>query len=161
MNTITCKYVEKYRDRSGNISGYLLIDIYGNQLAIKKRELKKKIRSRELKVVNLTLTKDGRLIDKAEPRMLNQAAMYNINANMYPRYPSANYSTYPRYRQDNSEEVYRHVKQGLKTAGKATWKATKVVVKTTWKVAKFTAKTAWKGIKAIGRGIKSLLTKSQ
>lgn len=71
MNTITCKYAEKYRDRSGNISGYLLIDIYGNQLAIKKRELKKKIRSRELKVVNLTLTKDGRLIDKAEPRMLN------------------------------------------------------------------------------------------
>ena len=68
MNTITCKQLEKYKDKSGKILGYRLADTNGNQIQMQAEELKTKIKAEVLNVVNLTLTKDGRLVDGAQKK---------------------------------------------------------------------------------------------
>lgn len=68
MNTIICKQLEKYKDKSGKIIGYRLVDTQGNQTQMKAEDLKNQIRTGAIQVVNLTLTKDGRLVDGAEPK---------------------------------------------------------------------------------------------
>ena len=68
MNTITCKQLEKYKDKSGKILGYRLADTNGNQIQMQAEELKTKIKAGVLNVVNLTLTKDGRLVDGAQKK---------------------------------------------------------------------------------------------
>lgn len=68
MNIITCKQLEKYKDKNGKIIGYRLVDTNGNQTQMKAEDLKAGIRAGNLNVVNLTLTKDGRLVDGAEPK---------------------------------------------------------------------------------------------
>lgn len=69
MNTIICKQLEKYKDKNGKIIGYRLVDAQGNQTQVKSDDLKNQIRTGNLKVVNLTLTQDGRLVDGAEPQI--------------------------------------------------------------------------------------------
>lgn len=68
MNTIICKQLEKYKDKNGRIIGYRLVDQAGVQTQIKSEDLKNQIKTGTLKVVNLTLTKDGRLIDGADEK---------------------------------------------------------------------------------------------
>lgn len=68
MNTIICKQLEKYKDKNGKIIGYCLIDSQGNQTQMKAEDLKAGIKAGTLKVVNLTLTRDDRLVDGAEPK---------------------------------------------------------------------------------------------
>ena len=72
MNTIICKQLEKYKDKSGKIIGYRLVDTQGNQTQIKSEDLKNQIRTGALKVVNLTLTKDDRLVDGAEQQVKDE-----------------------------------------------------------------------------------------
>ncbi len=45
-----------------------MVDTNGNQTQMKAEDLKAGIRAGNLNVVNLTLTKDGRLVDGAEPK---------------------------------------------------------------------------------------------
>lgn len=71
MNTITCKQLGKYKDKSGKIIGYRLVDQAGAQTQMKSEELKARVKAGNLNVVNLTLTKDGRLIDSKEHRDSN------------------------------------------------------------------------------------------
>ena len=56
--------IEKYRDKNGNIIGYLLMDINTYQTTqISSKELKNLIKRGKVKIENLTLTSDGRLIE--------------------------------------------------------------------------------------------------
>ena len=75
MNIITCKQLEKYKDKNGKIIGYRLVDTNGNQTQMKAEDLKAGIRAGNLNVVNLTLTKDGRLVDGAEPKTPKEPAV--------------------------------------------------------------------------------------
>lgn len=68
MNTIICKQLAKYKDKNGKIIGYRLVDQAGVQTQMKSEDLKAGIKAGNLKVVNLTLTRDDRLVDGAEPK---------------------------------------------------------------------------------------------
>lgn len=65
MKPVIYKQLEKYKDKNGKIVGYLLKDSQGNQMQIKQQDLKKQIKAGAIKVFNLTLTKDDRLVDGA------------------------------------------------------------------------------------------------
>lgn len=56
-------YTKKKTDKSGNIKSYILKDLYGNTREVESKELKFMIKSGEVNVLNLKLTKDDRLID--------------------------------------------------------------------------------------------------
>lgn len=63
---IKCKSVKKFRTTSGRICGYRLVDSNGKTLDIDAKKLKEAIAARQLEVINLTLTKDNRLVDRSE-----------------------------------------------------------------------------------------------
>jgi hypothetical protein len=54
--------VNRIKDKSGKITGYVLRDLQGNTVNISAEDLKNKIRGNEITVSNLTLTKDNRLV---------------------------------------------------------------------------------------------------
>lgn len=60
---IQARYIEKFRDGSGKIIGYRLQALDGSVTDIFADVVKDMIRKKELDVINLTLTSDGRLID--------------------------------------------------------------------------------------------------
>lgn len=59
-----CLCISKYRENDGTIFQYVLEDAKQVKKIFESQQLKDLIRSGQLEVVNLTLTKDGRLIDK-------------------------------------------------------------------------------------------------
>lgn len=61
---VELKCIEKLRDKHGKIYKYKLIDSLGQSLDITADELKKAIKNEQLRVTNLALTKDNRLVDK-------------------------------------------------------------------------------------------------
>ena len=61
---IQAKCLDKIRDKKGNIIGYKLIDKNKNEVAVKAERLKEVIKSKQVDVINLTLTSDNRLINK-------------------------------------------------------------------------------------------------
>ena len=63
---IQVKCIQKYRDKNNHIYGYKLIDLNGQTQDVKAENLKRAIKNRQVEVVNLTLTEDGRLMDKTE-----------------------------------------------------------------------------------------------
>ena len=75
---ITCKCIQKFRDRNNVIYGYRLIDINGKTQDVTPADLKNAIRNKQVNVVNLSLTSDSRLIDKKEETILeNKKIMPN------------------------------------------------------------------------------------
>lgn len=62
---VQAKCVEKIRNNSGKIVGYIIEDFNNKRLNIRAEQLKQLIFTRQLNIVNLTLTSDGRLIDKS------------------------------------------------------------------------------------------------
>lgn len=54
----------KFRDKNGKIIGYKIQSDKGEVREVKAEELKKAIMSKKIEVLNLTLTSDGRLVDK-------------------------------------------------------------------------------------------------
>lgn len=64
-NIIISKLVNKIRDKNNNIIGYDLIDQQGRKAQFKSNDLKSMIRAGQIKVIGLTLTKDGRLVNGA------------------------------------------------------------------------------------------------
>lgn len=62
MKELRCTSI--FRDKSGNIIGYRLVDSKGQAKEIKKDALKEMIRSNKVSVINLTLTSNNRLITK-------------------------------------------------------------------------------------------------
>ena len=71
---IICKQLKKYKDLKGKIVGYYLGDRYGNTQYMLPGDLKEAIKAGKIKVVNLTLTKDGRLVDGAEQQIQKDPA---------------------------------------------------------------------------------------
>ena len=67
--SVKSKCVHKYRKNNDEIVGYRLVDLTGSYLDIESDKLKKFIMQGKIEVVNLTLTSDNRLIDKAEPNL--------------------------------------------------------------------------------------------
>lgn len=60
------KCIKKFRDKHNKIIGYRIVAANGQSQDVKAERLKEVIASGNLDVVNLTLTKDGRLVDKTE-----------------------------------------------------------------------------------------------
>lgn len=61
---IEVKCVDKLKDKSGNITKYKLVDKQGQVKVFTATELKQAMKMGNLTVVNLTLTKDNRLVSK-------------------------------------------------------------------------------------------------
>lgn len=75
---IQCKCIQKFRDNNGRIYGYRLQDINGQIQDVTPNDLKNVIAHKQLEVVNLNLTSDGRLIDKkVEKQLQNTELMPN------------------------------------------------------------------------------------
>lgn len=68
---IQAKCIEKFRDNSGKIIGYRLQDINGSITDMFTDNVKEMMRSKQLEVVNLTLTSDNRLVDTSEKQLQN------------------------------------------------------------------------------------------
>ena len=63
---ISVRCVNKNRNGSNQIVSYVLQDVNGNVKCVPASELKKLIKNKTFDVVNLSLTADGRLMDKTE-----------------------------------------------------------------------------------------------
>lgn len=75
---ITCKCIQKFRERTGKIYGYRLIDINGQTQDATPGDLKRAIANKNITVLNLTLTSDDRLVDKnPEKQLQNKKIMPN------------------------------------------------------------------------------------
>ena len=83
------KCIQKFRDKNNIIIGYRIIDQNGNMKDISSESLKQAIKQRKLEVINLTLTSDNRLIDKAitqtptqqTQKPIKQSSQETININ--------------------------------------------------------------------------------
>lgn len=64
MHSFTC--VGKFRDKHGRITGYRLRDENGNLRDVGARELKDTISDGEVFIFNLSMTKDGKLINRVQ-----------------------------------------------------------------------------------------------
>lgn len=64
---LAVKCIQKFRDRNNKIYGYRLQDSNGYTKDVRPEDLKAAIANNKVSVVNLTLTSDGRLLDKKVP----------------------------------------------------------------------------------------------
>lgn len=64
MMQVRC--IQKFRDSTGKIYGYRVQDINGVTQDVRPENLKQAIRNNQIRVVNLTLTSDNRLVDSKE-----------------------------------------------------------------------------------------------
>lgn len=72
---IQYKCIQKFRDNNGRIYGYRLQDINGQTQDVTSTDLKNVIAHKQLEVVNLSLTSDGRLIDKKVEKQLQDTKL--------------------------------------------------------------------------------------
>ncbi|MBO5387545.1 MAG: hypothetical protein J6A59_05320 [Lachnospiraceae bacterium] len=72
-NTIQAKCIEKFRDKQNRIYGYRLIDLNGQTQDVTSDNLKNAIANGRIHVVNLTLSKDGRLMDTSEKQLQSKS----------------------------------------------------------------------------------------
>lgn len=66
---IQAKCIEKFRDKTGKIYGYRLIDLNDQTQDVTPENLKKAILNKQIHVVNLTLTSNNRLVDTTEKQL--------------------------------------------------------------------------------------------
>lgn len=62
---IQAKCIQKFKDFNGNIKCYVLMDIKGQTIQMSVEELKRAIAQEQIYIINLTLTSDGRLVNKS------------------------------------------------------------------------------------------------
>lgn len=65
---ISTKCTMKFRDKTGKIMGYRLVDLNGQKQNIEPEILKVAIKNGQISVVNLTLTSDNRLVDTSDKK---------------------------------------------------------------------------------------------
>ena len=63
---IKAKCIQKLRNKNNQIYKYIIVDSNGNHKDIDAKSLKQAIISNQIEIANLSLTSDGRLIDKGE-----------------------------------------------------------------------------------------------
>lgn len=66
---IQAKCIEKFRDKTGKIYGYRLIDLNEQTQDVTADNLKRAIANKKIHVINLTLTSDNRLVDSSEKQL--------------------------------------------------------------------------------------------
>lgn len=89
---IQAKCIQKFRDKNGKIYGYRLIDINEAIQDVTSENLKRAIDKKEINVVNLTLTADGRLVDcKPKKQLVNKKILGDA-----PRQPEIKLNKYKR-----------------------------------------------------------------
>lgn len=69
---ISTKCLTKFRDETGKIMGYRLVDLNGQKQNVRPEILKEAIKNGQIAVVNLTLTSDNRLVDTSDKRYLRK-----------------------------------------------------------------------------------------
>lgn len=75
---IQAKCIQKFRDAKNKIYGYRLIDLAGQTQDVTPDDLKRAIHNKQISIINLTLTSDGRLVDKSPEKQLeNKKIMPN------------------------------------------------------------------------------------
>ena len=79
MAAIVCKCINKIRNGSDQIKGYVLLDEYGNTVTIEADKLKRDIRGHRIKVVNLQFDALGRLINKKEIEAISKESNRLMN----------------------------------------------------------------------------------
>lgn len=90
-NWITCICVDKIRKSSGVVQSYVLKALDGTTCTFEHDELKRRMRNKELNILNLQLASDGRIVDKAykkEANTLTKELYKNVqnNKNLQPVY---------------------------------------------------------------------------
>lgn len=76
---IQTKCIHKFRKPDNTIIGYRLIDLNGKTQDVDSKTLKNAIRNKSINVVNLTLTQDNRLVDKAEEKLTSNKLVAKNN----------------------------------------------------------------------------------
>lgn len=66
IDALMVKCLDKQRDANNKITAYLIADKTGKQMTVEPYRLKNAIYNYQVICVNLTLTSDGRLVDKSE-----------------------------------------------------------------------------------------------
>ena len=69
---VQAKCIEKHKDTNGKIQEYIIVDWSGQQCKFNADELKAAIKNNQINVINLKLTRDNRLIDKAIKTLNNK-----------------------------------------------------------------------------------------
>ena len=72
-NIIQAKCIQKFRDKQNRIYGYRLVDLNGQTQDVTSDNLKNAIANGQIHVVNLTLSKDGRLVDTSEKQLQSKS----------------------------------------------------------------------------------------
>lgn len=67
MDKIKVYCVHKVRDGSGNIKKWIMGDMYGDKMDFNREEIKKLLKDKKYDVVNLQISADGKIVDKAVP----------------------------------------------------------------------------------------------
>ena len=88
---IMVKCVQKYRDKNNNIIGYRLQDIKRKQMDVKPDVLKKAIQNKEMMVLNLVLTSDGRLVDGSPTKYAENKENRNKSTGIEDTIPKKDY----------------------------------------------------------------------
>lgn len=70
---IQAKCTQKFRDKRNHIYGYRIVDLNGQTQDVKAEALKQAIASGKIHIINLTLTKDGRLVDTTEKQLQSKS----------------------------------------------------------------------------------------
>lgn len=70
---LTVKCIEKFKDQHNKIYGYRLIDLNGAIQDVASDNLKRAIANKQVQVINLTLTKDNRLVDCNNKQLQSKA----------------------------------------------------------------------------------------
>lgn len=70
---LTVKCTEKFKDQHNKIYGYRLVDLNGEIQDVASDNLKRAIANKQVQVINLTLTKDNRLVDCNSKQLQSKA----------------------------------------------------------------------------------------
>lgn len=80
---IQAKCIQKFRNKSNQIIGYKLQDSQGKTKDLTPQQLKDAIHTKQIQVLNLTLTSDNRLVDTKHsniPLQKNQTSVKNTTS---------------------------------------------------------------------------------
>ena len=74
-----CKCIAKFRNKHGRVWGYALICEDGRQISISSDQLKQDIHNKQIEVINLKLTSDGRLVDIFKGNNIDKEYEYRLD----------------------------------------------------------------------------------
>ncbi len=111
---VKARCIQKFRDKNNNIKGYLLEDCNGQQLRVTPEQIKMAIFAKQIEIVNLTLTKDGRLVDKDINSVTTNTtvlkdAKFEIFCNRMRQIPAMQFSS------DEEAEAYANSSKATET----------------------------------------------